>query len=257
MEKRLWRFIKECINMGNRILFMTACINPNGMSNTALQNVEERKRQYVYAIEYYLSHTDFQILFVENSGYDISSLFECAISSGRVEMLTYEGNHFDKGLGKGYGEGLIMRHALSHSKILKDDSIIIKVSGRHIVKNINLIVSLTSMFSNCRQVVACDVNPKTRGANSDMFIGTMDFYRFFDKYVEDINERENIWFEHVLYAAIVDFCKEKGNFVFLPLPLNQEGVSGSMGTKFKRPSCSLYMKHFLKALLYKFGIRRI
>lgn len=245
------------MDMENRVLLMTACINPSGMSNTALQDVEERKRQYVHAIEYYLNHTDYQILFVENSGSDISSLFKSTISSGRIEMLTYEGNHFDKSFGKGYGEGLIMRYALSHSKILKDDSIVIKVSGRHIVKNINMIVTLTAMLRNCRRFVACDINPKTRGANSDMFVGTMDFYRFFDKYVDNINERANIWFEHVLYAAIVGYCKGKENFVFLPLPLNQEGISGSMGIQFKRPSCSLYMKHLLKVLLYKFGIRRI
>lgn len=243
--------------MENKVLFMTACINPNGMSNTALQNVEERKRQYVHAINYYLNHTDLQILFVENSGCDISSLFESAIMQGRIEMLTYFGNHFDRSLGKGYGEGLIMRYALSHSKFLKDSNLVVKVSGRHIVKNINQIVALTERLRNQREFVACDINTKTRGANSDMFIGSVDFYRFFDQYVEHINEAKEIWFEHALYSAIVGFCKGKRNFVYLPLPLNQEGISGSMGIKFKRPSFSLYMKHLLKALLYKVGIRRI
>ena len=243
--------------MEKKILFMTACINPNGMSNTALQNVEERKRQYIHAIEYYLHHTDFQILFVENSGYDLSSLFENAIMQGRLEMLTYAGNQFDRSLGKGYGEGLIMRYALSHSKFLKDGSFVIKVSGRHIVKNINQIVSLVSMLRPRKEWVACDINPKTGGANSDMFIGTIDFYRHFNQYVEHINEREKVWFEHVLYSAIVAYCKGKRNFVYLPLPLKQEGVSGSMGIQFKHPSCSLYLKHVMKALLYKLGIRRI
>lgn len=90
-----------------------------------------------------------------------------------------------------------------------------------------------------------------------MFIGTVDFCRLFDKYVEEINEKENIWFEHALYSAIVDYSGGKKNFIYLPLPLNQEGISGSMGIKFKQPACSLYMKHFIKALLYKLGIRRI
>lgn len=243
--------------MEDKVLFMTACINPNGMSNTALQNVEQRKSQYVRAIEYYLTNTDFKILFVENSGYDISPLFENAIKLGRIEMITYSGNDYNAELGKGYGEGLIMRYAIAHSKFLKDTNIVIKVSGRHIVKNINQIVGASMILRYCKEFVACDINPKTKGANSDMFIGTMDFFRLFDKYVENINERKNIWFEHVLYTAIVEFCSGKRNFVYLPLPLNQEGVSGSMGINFKHPSHVLYLKHMAKAILYKFGIRRI
>lgn len=149
--------------MENKILFMTACINPNGMSNTALQNVAERKNQYVHAVEYYLSHTDFKILFVENSGCDISPLFEDEIQQGRIEIITYSGNDFDRSLGKGYGEGLIMRHALSHSSFLRDGDVVIKVSGRHIVKNLKQIVNLTMMLRASQNFVACDINPKTGG----------------------------------------------------------------------------------------------
>ena len=75
------------------ILLLTGCINPNGMAFTALSNLEERKRQYINAIRYYLSNTNFQIVFCENSGTDISPLFQRGIDSGRMEYLTFNGNH--------------------------------------------------------------------------------------------------------------------------------------------------------------------
>ena len=82
------------------ILLLTGCINPNGMLYTALSNTEERKTQYIEAINYYLSNTTYPIVFVENSGTDISHLFTDAIKSNRMEYLSFSGNN-NKERGKG------------------------------------------------------------------------------------------------------------------------------------------------------------
>lgn len=244
--------------MNDKILFMTACINPNGMSNTAIQNVELRKKQYLDAVKFYLQKTRFRILFVENSGYDISSSFRNEIRQGRMEVITYEGNCFDRSLGKGYGEGLIVRQALAQSKWMKSgNAVVIKVSGRHVVKNINTIERIVSLFCLHKHYVACDINTKTRGANSDMFIATSDFFSLFDNYIERVDEAKGIWFEHVLYQAIVEYCKSGGNFVYLPLPLNQIGMSGSMGTTFRSPNFVLKVSHLIKFFMYKIRLKQV
>ena len=87
------------------ILLLTGCINPAGMSYTTLINPEERKKQYVDAIHFYLSKTNYPIVFSENSGIDISYCFHDDIKSGRLEVLCFHGNQ-DKTRGKGYGECL-------------------------------------------------------------------------------------------------------------------------------------------------------
>lgn len=244
--------------MKEKVLFMTACINPKGMSNTAVLNMELRKHQYLEAVYYYLKNTKYRILFVENSGVDISSFFLEEIKAGRMEILTFEGNDFDKNLGKGYGEGLIVKQALCQSKWMKDRNIIIiKVSGRHVVKNIKEIETVVSFGNVGKHFIACDINPKAKGANSDMFIATSDFFSIFEKYIGHINEKKGIWFEHVLYQAIIEYCKYSGKFIYLPMPLNQKGVSGSMGTVFKSPSSILVMKHLVKFIMYKLGLKRI
>lgn len=127
------------MNSNHPILLMTACINPNGMSNTACQNKNIREVQYLEALNFYLSNTKFNILFVENSGIDISGRYREVIKKGRLEVITFDGNHYDRKLGKGFGEGLILKQAFEKSDLLKTSKVVIKVSGRHIVKNINLI----------------------------------------------------------------------------------------------------------------------
>ena len=71
------------------ILLLTGCINPNGMSLTVLNNPKERQMQYEKAIQYYLLNTSYPIVFVENSGTNISSSFQDYIASGRIECLTF------------------------------------------------------------------------------------------------------------------------------------------------------------------------
>ena len=121
------------------ILLLTACINPNGMTMTALSDKEERREQYVKAINYYLKNTKFPIVFTENSGTDISTLFENAIKSGRLEYLSFDGNHA-KERGKGYGECEIIQYALKNSTTIQSakDKRIAKITGRLIIKNINI-----------------------------------------------------------------------------------------------------------------------
>ena len=36
------------------VILLTACVNPNGMSKTVLQDVELRRKQYVNALNFYL-----------------------------------------------------------------------------------------------------------------------------------------------------------------------------------------------------------
>lgn len=236
---------------------MTACINPNGMSQTVLQDSHVRKQQYVNAINYYLKNTPFQILFIENSGVDISFLYQDQISNDRMEVLTFDGNDYDKSLGKGYGEGLVIKFGIRHSKLLQDSSVIIKVSGRHIVKNINSIWQWSNKLTSSSRYVVCDVNRKTRGANSDLFIGSVDFFDTLLDNVKSIDESRSIWFEHILYESIDQFVKDGNEFQYLPLPLNQEGQSGSMGIAFQKPTLKMYGMNMVKAVLYKLGILKV
>lgn len=243
----------------NVVIFMTACINPKGMNDTKLQNVAIRRSQYLAALNHYLGITppNIKILFVENSGEDISPQYEKEIGNGKMEVITFDGNDYNRVLGKGYGEALILRKGIEMSKIISHDTTIIKVSGRHIVKNLNLILQTSQIFIHSSHYVVCDINKKTRGANSDMFIASKDFYDMFLKNTSNIDESKGIWFEHVLFDSIEQYCRKGNEFVYLPVPLNQEGQSGSTGEIFRAPTLKTYFMNMAKAILYRIGFIKV
>lgn len=121
------------------ILLLTACINPDGMPFTCLADVGVRKKQYIEALNFYLKNTTRKIVFVENSGTDISSSFKDF--QHRIEFLCFDGNLcFDKRKGKGYGEALILEYAMAKSEFITDDVLIFKLTGRLQLININRLI---------------------------------------------------------------------------------------------------------------------
>ena len=98
----------------NICILMTACINPNGMAYTALQDAKEREMQYKNALYYYLEKTNVPIIFVENTSHDISTEYQRWIDNDRLEYLCFDGNNYNKELGKGYGEYLLLQYALAN-----------------------------------------------------------------------------------------------------------------------------------------------
>lgn len=94
------------------VILLTACVNPNGMAFTKLNDQKLRLNQYKSSIKFYLENTDKQIIVVENTGYDFSNDFISYVYKQRLECLTFDGNNYNKSLGKGYGESLIIDYAL-------------------------------------------------------------------------------------------------------------------------------------------------
>ena len=218
------------------ILLLTGCINPDGMAYTALCNVEERKKQYVNAIQFYLSSTNYPIVFTENSGTDISSRFEDSIKQGRLECLTFHGNHH-KEKGKGYGECEIIEYALDHSHLIQTAHglSIAKITGRLIVRNINRIIRLHRFFFSCRTVF-CSINSDLSFPDSRLIVAPIDFYRTFLKSKDDINDSKGYFFEH----ALCDTLKRETNYPYVPFIFMPriEGSSGSTGAVYVKEAKS-------------------
>lgn len=133
------------------VILLTACIHPNGMCLTALKDTDERKKQYIDALKYYLRTTELPIVFVENTATDLSPMFTPYMQSGRLEYLTFDGNNYPKELGKGYGEAEIIGYAMRHSTLLKTSTYLLKITGRIIVTNINSIAQsfILKLMNNC------------------------------------------------------------------------------------------------------------
>ena len=226
------------------ILLLTGCINPNGMTMTALSNQEERKKQYVEAIHFYLSNTRYPIVFSENSGTDISHLFKKEIQSGRLEYLSFSGNQ-NKEKGKGYGECEIIQYALNNSKIIHfaKDKRIAKITGRLIIRNINSIARVHSILFP-KNSVFCAINSNLSFPDSRFIIAPECFYQTFLKSKEAINDTQGYFFEH----ALCDTIKKEKQYPYSPFLLipQIEGMSGSSGEIYQKEktTISFAIKYF-------------
>lgn len=242
------------------ILFLTACVNPNGMAYTKLNNPEVRLQQYKDALDWYLANTKFRILLVENSGYDFSDCYASQIADGRLEFLCFEGNDYDRSKGKGYGEACIMEYGLDHASMLNypfsPTSEIIKVTGRLICKNINEIYlrchSKNTVYAN---IGKDDWNGNICG--SQVLIAPVDFWKkCFMPLKEQINDSAHRHFEHILYEAVEQWKNTGAHHREFWIPLRLEGISGTSGEAIHSTlSTSLLFQYRLMIVLHKLGYR--
>ena len=234
------------------IILLTGCINPKGMAFTTLSKQEERKAQYINAIQYYLSNTSFKIVFTENSGTDISNLFKDAIESGRMEYLSFHGNQ-DKIRGKGYGECEIIEYALDNSKLIhfSKDQQIAKITGRLIVRNIKGIVRWHN-FLFSKQTVSCTINSDLSFPDSRLIIAPVSFYKVFLHSKELINDSNGYYFEH----ALCDVLKKDTIYSYSPFLIKPciEGISGSTGEIYNGEIGDIFYK--FKYVKYTLSLHR-
>lgn len=219
------------------VILLTGCINPNGMPFTQLTDANERQKQYVDAILFYLSNTNCPIVFCENSNTDISHIFNNA--QNRLEILTFPGNQH-KQRGKGYGEVEIIEYALQHSLYLKEDCIIIKITGRLIVNNIGIIINSLPSHKN---FITCLFHSDLSFADSRIFCATSPFFREFITNKKYINDSKNIFFEHILASTVLSSSMCFVPYVENPLIM---GISGSTGEKYSHTATDRKKKYLFK-----------
>lgn len=233
--------------MKNIILFLTACVNPNGMRFTVLQDKKERIIQYADAANFYYKKTKYKILIVENTNYDMSQYLPQ--DKDRIEYLTFDGNKYNKELGKGYGEALIIKYASTHSKFYSQADTIIKITGRDKVLNINKIIKeivnssyVYANFITCEGRITC---------SSRLVAFPKEFLN--NKFLPNstrINDSRHYYFEDLLFDSsrgmLRPFCH----------PLLTEMISGTDGKKIK-PGMLNILRATISYYVHKAGYYRI
>lgn len=215
--------------MNKVVILLTACINPDGMSMTALLDVSERKRQYIDALHYYLDSTSVPIVFAENSNTDVSGEFQKYIESGRLEYITFDGNGYDKSLGKGYGEATMIIHAIKNSKLLSQSKYVIKITGRLIVQNIQDVIS--SRLWCFRNIFRCDLWEGQMNMRTMIFACRVKtLYCLIKENYMKLNDSKGYWFEHMLYDALL----QHKDILVVPFikPVIIRGISGSTNNSY-------------------------
>ncbi|TCD48556.1 hypothetical protein [Chlorobium sp. N1] len=215
--------------MKQSIIFMTGCIDPGGMHMTVLNDTEKRKAQYLEAIGFYLKNSGIPVLFVENSGNDISGAFPREIRENKLEIITFQGNDYDKKRGKGYGEMLIIEEALHSSRLFRQAEFIFKVTGRYKVLNIASYIAALNQGQKTPDMMI-NLEPGLALADS-RFFGAVP--RFFEEllisYRPQIDEQTFMFFEKALANAVHEAIILGLNYIPLPHYPRHSAESGTGG----------------------------
>lgn len=231
-------------------ILLTGCIHPNTKEGLVISDAAVRKKQYIDAIHWYLANTPYNIVFCENSGTDISN--DVVIEDGRVEFLTYTSKPLKVDYGKGLREMEIIEYAITHSSVLMNSDIIIKGTGRLILKNI---VSVVSWLSNYKTTDFCSIwmSIKMWMCDSRFFFCSPSFLRIFVGYKDRVNDRIN--FERIL-ATCISENRQRFRFIYPNLWYNVEGIGGGLGTRYHF-TCLQYFKLNIKNILYYIAFNRL
>lgn len=123
------------------ILF-TASVQVNqAIAGVTTADPGQREEEYAANLRYFLrEHPRLRkLVFAESSGWPLDRLREIAAAENphgkEVEILQLACNDFPGGLGKGYGEAMILDRAVAASRLVRDVRWIVKMTGRQRVLN--------------------------------------------------------------------------------------------------------------------------
>ncbi len=238
--------------MVNNVILLTACVNPNGMAYTVLQNPDERLKQYKDALMWYLEHTKERIVVVENTLCDFSGDFATYIASGRLELLTFDGNRYDRMLGKGYGEALILKYALEHSRWIAEADLITKITGRLKITNVNRLMS-ASQHRNTVYANVIHCTDERFFACSGFFIAPPRAIKLLLEGMSRLNDSRQYYFEHLLYETIVEWKRRGNRHREFYLPVETVGCSGTSGNIYTLKK-TRYVFALVRYVTHPFGI---
>lgn len=223
--------------MKETVLLLTACINPNGMKYTELNDPSERERQYVRAVKFYIDRTKYKVCFCENSNSDLSA-FEKIDAGGRLELLSFDGNGYNPNLGKGYGEYRIIEYAFAHSRFIQEASCVVKITGRLMIDNLSQIEWLNKLLLRSPRDYVYVSPSEGNTKDSRCIMAPKWFYTdHFLARENNINDTNNYWFEHFLYDVVQEL-PERYVVSDYVIPLSVAGASASWGETYNNQATS-------------------
>lgn len=204
--------------MNNKLL-LTGTIDVGGCMNLSRRDFNVRLEDYKKTILKYLTTTDLNLIFVENSNQNCLNLFSEINKnySDRLEFIPYNGNSNTNIYGKGSGEKDSILYALKHSIFLKNENFFYKVTGRYYSPDIiNIIKNTdTSLYETVNRTKQDNQNILTVffGSNIKKFIEYFNesifitdyniFEKVFSNFVDTIDKNKVYWLPEMKYVDTI------------------------------------------------------
>lgn len=236
------------MRMSDILVFITATINCGQTPEVKRTDPHDREQDYLRAFEHLMSlKVDADIIFCENSNANLASFHNLADyyqGHGVVRFLSFNGNSGAEHKGKGYGELEMLRHAFEMMPEINNYRYIVKVSGRYLLKNANLLIDRIRKMS---VDLICDIHVNlTYGDTRTVAFTPQTALTHLIPYQEELDELRGITIEHLMAKCLHRTVLAGGKWTPLPCTPICDGISGSWNTP--QRTTPLY--------LFKQGVKR-
>lgn len=217
-------------------ILLTSSVIPHD-TGVALTDSLERTRLALESVKEWLKiDPTLRIVLCDGSGFDFSNLIAENFPLASIECLHFDNNQsLVRQYGRGYGEGEIVRHALTHSKFIAEAGCFAKCTSKLWVENYlecierwngNLLLKgvFLNVFSLIKKTVFSYIDTR-------FYIASCDSYR---KFLENAHLRIDKNRGHGLEECFRDAMLEnKMEGVLLNVPPVICGVGGGTGTYYR------------------------
>ena len=229
------------------LIIMTATITPaNNIKFLSLRNSEERLKQYKESlISLIKSKPNCNIVFCDNSNIQLSMLEDIMQLAEKenvsLELLSFKGDaEGTEKYGKGYGEGEIIKYVLENSKLARNETYMVKITGRLIVHNI---FDLTNRLK--KNLIYFNVPNYQNRSIYDTRVYAMPICIFKEYFIEGYKnvDDENGYYLENAYTDII--LKERLKINNFPKCIRLVGESGSGGAVYTYKEWKARVRDFL------------
>jgi hypothetical protein len=185
----------------NISLIIPCTIDASGITNSIRSN-EDRLNDLKTALPIWINSDFFKnYIIIENSNYNgpiISDIISSSHNKNIVEYIKYDGQWFDRSLGKGFGWYDQIKTAMNKSNFAQESEIFVFVTGRYIIKNFEKILL------NVNREMMCDIKENLTFAFSPVVVFPKTF--ILDYLLPEwkgIDESKGLSMEHVQSKALL------------------------------------------------------
>jgi hypothetical protein len=161
-----------------------------------------------------------------NTRFDFSRIVRYLEAAGKeVELLVFDGNKESPRFGKGFGEGEIMEHLYTHSRLLRMTDTFYKVTGRLFVRNFDLVSDATDSRHAFRRKYGKPGNPSK--VDTTFFKCGLDLFesRLMHAY-RQVDDTKRTFIEHMYFDQLRD--TDAGGFALNPELVGQQASTGKV-----------------------------
>ena len=249
-------------NIFSKVLILTSCISPNTFAGSVSDFTSERRakeltRNCLYIIEKNLFD---KIIIIDASprnsfpqGINLANYLSNLglIKQKDIDFIEFRPSADNQTLieekGKGFSETKMILNVLENWEY-SEKTIFFKLSGRYLIKNIELVISYLESFFNSGVEFAIPVSNLFFKTNSIMYAFSSSFKKEkFEEICKKVSDNDGLYVEHLLYSDVFlnSFINSLRITKVLPIyPYNQEGGSCQGNYTF--------WKQLIKNFIYKY-----